>query len=141
MGKRTQKITKKAKGIIEEFKVFAMRGNVVDMAVGVVMGTTFTKIVSSLVGDIIMPGIAFLVGSNDFSSLQYPINSEEAIRYGAFIQTIIDFLLVAVCMFVVIKMMSKLIRKKEQKPEPAPEPKKSDEAILLEEIRDLLKKD
>ncbi len=133
MGKKTNKI----KGIMGEFKAFVMRGNVIDMAIGVVMATTFNKIVSSLVGDIIMPAIGLLIGGADFSGFQYPLNVEGAIKYGVFIQAIIDFVIIAFCMFVVIKIMSALNRKKEEpKPEP---PKKSDEVQLLEEIRDLLK--
>ena len=134
MGKKTNKV----KGIMGEFKAFVMRGNVIDMAIGVVMATTFNKIVSSLVGDIIMPAVGLLIGGTDFSGFQYPLGVEGAIKYGVFIQAVIDFVIIAFSMFVVIKIMSALNRKKEEpKPEP---PKKSDEVQLLEEIRDLLKK-
>lgn len=115
----------------DEFKKFAMRGNVVDMAVGVVIGGAFGKIVSSLVNDIIMPLIGLLIGRVDFSGL-----SAYGINYGIFIQNIVDFVLIAFSIFVAIKVINRFNRKKEEAA-PPPAPDKSE--ILLEEIRDLLK--
>ena len=127
----------KAKGIIKEFKDFISRGNVIDMAVGVIIGAAFGKIVTSLVDDILMPVIGVALGGINFSTLSINIG-DATVRYGAFIQNIIDFVIVALCIFFLVKTMNKFFKKKE---EPAPEaPKKSDEVLLLEEIRDVLKK-
>jgi large conductance mechanosensitive channel len=127
----------KAKGILKEFKDFISRGNVIDMAVGVIIGAAFGKIVSSLVDDILMPVIGVALGGINFSSLSISIGNA-TVRYGMFIQNIIDFVIVALCIFFIVKTMNKFFKKKE---EPAPEPpKKSDEVLLLEEIRDALKK-
>lgn len=124
---------------ITEFKEFAMRGNVMDMAVGVIIGGAFGKIVSSLVDDVLMPIIGTLTGGIDFTSLAFTIG-EANIKYGQFIQNIIDFLIVALCIFMMIKGMNKLSKKKEEEPAaPAPEPEPSAEEKLLAEIRDLLK--
>lgn len=117
-----------------EFKEFIAKGNVMDMAVGVIIGGAFGKIVTSLVNDILMPIIGIFMGGLDFSGLSFKIG-EAKISYGLFIQTIIDFLIVAFCIFMIIKFISKL-KKKEQKVE---KEKKSDSILLLEEIRDLLK--
>lgn len=131
-------------GMIKEFKEFAMRGNVVDLAVGVIIGGAFGKIVSSLVGDVIMPPIGVLLGGVNFSDLSITIKeaSEGAeavvIKYGAFIQTVIDFLIIAFVIFVVIKGMNSLKKKEEAAPAAPPAP--SNEEKLLAEIRDLLKK-
>ena len=114
-------------GFVKEFKEFAMKGNVMDMAVGVIIGGAFGKIVSSLVEDIIMPLVSLATGGTDFSMF----------AYGAFIQNIIDFLIIALCIFLMIKAMNKLSKKKAE--EPAPEPEPSAEEKLLGEIRDLLK--
>ena len=133
------------KKLLEEFKAFAVKGNVVDMAVGVIIGGAFGKIVTSLVNDMVMPLIGVILGGVKFSALMWKINEAE-IKYGAFIQSVIDFLIIAVCIFAFVKMintLSELRRKKEEKIEEAKveeEPKKSDEVMLLEEIRDLLKK-
>jgi large conductance mechanosensitive channel len=133
--------------LIKEFKTFAMRGNVVDLAVGIIIGGAFGKIVSSLVQDVIMPPIGLIVGGVDFTDLKLVIQqaqgdvAEVAIRYGMFIQQILDFVIVAFAIFMVIKGMNRLKRKEEAAaaaPPPAP-PKPSAEAELLGEIRDLLK--
>ena len=118
-----------------EFKKFISRGNVVDMAVGVIVGGAFGKIVTSLVNDIITPLIGIIIGGLDFSNLTLQIGKSK-IAYGSFIQTVIDFLIIAICIFTVVKLFEKL--KHEQKKEE--KPKKTDEVVLLEEIRDLLKK-
>lgn len=117
-----------------DFKKFISRGNVVDMAVGVIIGAAFGKIVSSLVNDMLMPFVGIFLGGVDFSTLSITIG-EAQIKYGAFIQTIIDFVIIAFTIFVVVKLFERLKRKEEQ----APTPTKSDEVVLLEQIRDLLK--
>ena len=130
--------------LFDEFKAFVMRGNVVDLAVGVIIGGAFGKIVTSLVNDIFMPIIGMIIGNVDFSSLEIklgePVEGAEqaAIRYGAFIQEIVNFLIIALCIFMVIKVINKLQKKKEEAPAPAPEPTK--EEVLLTEIRDALNK-
>ncbi len=123
---------------LSAFKKFISRGNVIDMAVGVIIGGAFGKIVTSLVNDIIMPLIGLALGKIDFASLMFKIGDAE-IKYGAFIQTIVDFLIVAFCIFLVIQIFEKFKKKEAEKPEEPPAIVKSDEAILLEEIRDLLK--
>lgn len=129
------KITNNIKKEVNEFKTFISRGNVVDMAIGVIIGGAFGKIVSSLVNDILMPLIGIVLGGLDFSSLSIKIN-DATIAYGNFIQTIVDFLIIAFCIFVMIKIFEKFKTKEEKKKE---EPVKSSEVILLEEIRDFLK--
>ena len=130
--------------LFDEFKAFVMRGNVVDMAVGVIIGGAFGKIVTSLVNDIFMPIIGMILGNVNFSSLEIklgePVEGAEqaAIRYGAFIQEIVNFLIIALCIFMVIKVINKMQKKKEEAPAPAPEPTK--EEVLLTEIRDALNK-
>ena len=130
--------------LFDEFKAFVMRGNVVDMAVGVIIAGAFGKIVSSLVNDILMPIIGMIIGNVDFTSLEIKIGEpvegaeQAAIRYGAFIQEIVNFLIITLCIFMVIKVINKLQKKKEEAPAPAPEPTK--EEVLLTEIRDALKK-
>lgn len=133
-----------------EFKDFAMRGNVIDMAVGVVIGGAFGKIVTSLVNDLLMPCIGVLVGGVDFTSLKITLKKavEEAgevvspavtFNYGNFIQEIVNFLIIAFCIFLMIKGIAKMNKKPEEPaPDPAPAPK-PDDVVLLEEIRDLLK--
>lgn len=135
---------------LTDFKNFAMKGNVIDMAVGVIIGGAFGKIVTSLVNDVIMPAIGKLTGGVNFSDLSYvltpavvdPATGEETaavlIKYGAFIQNIVDFLIIAFCIFVAIRMLAKL-KKKEEAPAPAAPPAPSKEELLLTEIRDLLK--
>ena len=129
---------------LNEFKTFISRGNILDMAVGVIMGTAFSKIVTSIVNDIFMPLIGLLLGGLNFSGLSVQIR-DTVIAYGAFIQNVIDFLIVAICLFLVIRFMAKLTAKKkaaeEAEARQAPAPAKSDEVVLLEEIRDLLKKE
>lgn len=120
------------------FKKFISRGNVIDMAVGVIIGGAFGKIVTSLVNDIVMPLIGLALGKVNFANLSLKIGETE-IKYGNFIQTIVDFLIVAFCIFVVIQIFEKFKKKQEPKPEDTPAVVKSDEAVLLEEIRDLLK--
>ena len=124
--------------MIKEFKKFISKGNVVDLAVGVVIGAAFGKIVSSLVDDIIMPLVGLIIGGIDFSNLSIKIK-DASVNYGMFIQNIVDFLIVAFCIFIAIKAFNKLTRKEEKKEEA--KPAKSDEVKLLEEIRDCLKKD
>ena len=137
--------------MLKEFKDFAMRGNVVDMAVGIIIGAAFGRIVSSLVNDVIMPPIGLLMGNLDFSNLYINLTggdytslaaAEEAgaplIKYGLFINQVLDFVIVAFAIFLVIRAMNKLKQKEEAAPPPAPaEP--SDEVKLLTEIRDALK--
>ena len=125
-------------GFISEFKEFAMKGNVMDMAVGVIIGGAFGKIVSSLVDDILMPIIGVITGGLDFSGLKATIGDAN-ITYGMFIQNVVDFLIVAFCIFLMLKGINKLNRKKVE--EPAPEaPAGPTQEELLAEIRDLLKK-
>lgn len=136
--------------ILNEFKAFAVKGNAVDMAVGVIIGGAFGKIVSSIVNDIIMPPIGWLIGGVNFSDLKFElptvkIGSETmqaaTVNYGAFIQTIIDFVIIAFCVFLLVKGINKLsnLKKKEEETKPAEAPKPTKEELLLTEIRDLLK--
>ena len=126
--------------IINEFKEFIARGSVIDLAVGMIVGSAFTKIATSLVNDILMPAIGVILGGIDFTNLTLKFR-DATISYGNFIQNIIDFLIVAFCIFIFVKTINTIAnraKKKEEKKEEAP--KKSDEVVLLEEIRDLLKK-
>jgi large conductance mechanosensitive channel len=131
--------------LVSEFKAFAVRGNVVDLAVGVVIGAAFGKIVSSLVDNVIMPPIGYAIGGIDFSDLMLRIGSPVAdakgniaggaiIKYGVFLNTIIQFIIVAIAIFLVVKLMNRLIKKAEAVPAPPPA-----DVVLLTEIRDLLK--
>jgi large conductance mechanosensitive channel len=130
--------------MLKEFKEFAMRGNVLDMAVGIVIGGAFGKIVSSLVNDVLMPPLGLLVGGMDFSKLA--VTLKEAVgdvaavqlKYGMFIQQIVDFLIVAFAIFMVVKGMNSLKRKQVEAPAAPPAPPRQE--VLLEEIRDLLRK-
>ncbi|MBS4000965.1 MAG: large-conductance mechanosensitive channel protein MscL [Desulfobulbaceae bacterium] len=132
-------------GIVKEFKEFAVKGNVVDMAVGIIIGGAFGKIVSSFVNDVVMPPIGMLIGGVDFQSLslvlQEATEAEAAvtINYGLFINNVVDFVIIAFVIFMAIKAINRLKRKEEAAPEPAPAPP-SPEVELLSEIRDLLKK-
>ncbi len=137
-------------GMLQEFKAFAMRGNVVDMAVGIIIGGAFGKIITSVVNDIIMPPIGMLVGGVDFKDLKIIIqdaSSDEAgnvveavsINYGNFIQTTVDFLIIAFAIFMVIKAMNRMKKKEEAAPPPPPPGPTKDQELLME-IRDLLKK-
>lgn len=142
--------------LISDFKEFAMRGNVLDLAVGVIVGGAFGKITTSLVNDVIMPPIGMALGRVNFNDLKFVIQpgkkavtdgakiispeiSEVAIRYGAFIQTTIDFLIIAFCVFLVVKLFQSAVAKKEAET-PVVEPEAPQDIVLLTEIRDLLKK-
>lgn len=129
-------LIKQGKGFINDFKEFISRGNVLDMAVGVIIGTAFGKIVTSIVNDILMPMIGVIIGGHDFSSLSIEIG-DAMINYGMFIQNVIDFLIIAICIFVIVQVVNTIMHKEEPKKEEAP--KKDEQIILLEEIRDLLK--
>lgn len=123
--------------MLKEFKKFIARGNVLDLAVGVIVGGAFSSIVTSLVNNIFTPIIGLIVGGVDFSSLSITFRDTK-IMYGAFIQSVIDFLIVAFCLFIVVKAVNKVTHKKEEK---KTEPAKSAELKTLEEIRDILKND
>lgn len=131
-------------GMLSEFKDFAIKGNVVDMAVGIIVGAAFGKIVSSFVKDIIMPPIGVMMGGVDFSDLSVIIQEAAgevpavAIKYGAFTQTIVDFVIVALAIFMAVKVMNSM--KKAEEEAPKEDPKPTNEEVLLSEIRDLLKK-
>ena len=141
-------------GFLNEFKAFALKGNVMDMAVGVIIGGAFGKIVTSLVNDVIMPPIGLVVGGVDFTDLKLTLKQQvldaagEVLtpavtwNYGAFLQQVVDFTILAFCVFMMVKVMNRLtIKKKEEEPAPAPapEPEPTKEEVLLAEIRDLLK--
>lgn len=141
--------------LAKEFKAFISRGNVLDMAVGLIIGSAFTAIVNSLVGDLLMPVLGIITGKMDFSQMKWviqagveevldeagnivtPAVAEISLNYGSFIQSIISFLLIALAVFALVKVVSKLQRKKKE--EPKPEPKPDPQIVLLTEIRDLLK--
>lgn len=129
--------------MLSEFKSFAMRGNVVDMAVGIVIGGAFGKIVSSFVADVLMPPIGLLLGNVDFSDLAVTLRAAAegvgavTLRYGAFIQTIVDFLIIAFAIFMVAKAMNSVMKKEEAAPAEPPKPSK--EEVLLTEIRDAIR--
>jgi len=130
-------------GMIKEFKEFAVKGNVVDMAVGIIIGAAFGKIVSSFVADVIMPPIGVLLGGVDFSGLAFTVKEAVGevpavvISYGKFINTMIDFTIIAFAIFIAVKMINSLKKKEEEAPAAPPEP--TNEEVLLTEIRDLLK--
>lgn len=152
-------MAEKKKSIFTQFKEFISRGNVLDMAVGVVVGGAFTKIVNSLVSDLIMPALGMITGKIDFGDLKVVLSPAEldaagevvteelAIRYGLFIDAIINFLLIAVAVFAVIKIAGTIrdkaaaLKKAEEEAAPAPEPAPDPQLVLLTEIRDLLKKE
>ncbi|EGJ71152.1 Large-conductance mechanosensitive channel [Bacteroides coprosuis DSM 18011] len=137
--------------LIQEFKEFAVKGNVVDMAVGVVIGGAFGKIVSSVVADIIMPPIGLLVGGVNFTELKWimrdavvdaageEVTAAVTLNYGMFIQNIFDFIIIAFSIFLFVKLINKMTRKKQEEEKPAAPPAPSKEEVLLGEIRDLLK--
>ena len=133
--KENEKLLKGNK-TLSEFKEFISKGNVIDLAVGVIIGAAFGKIVTSIVEDILMPLIGIVVGGVDFTGLTLEVGTA-TVKYGVFIQNVIDFLIVAACIFFVVKLISKLNRKKEETVEVATP---SEEVQLLTEIRDLLKK-
>lgn len=130
-------------GMGQEFKEFAMRGNVIDMAVGVIVGGAFGKITTSLVNDVIMPPIGMALGKVDFADLAIVLVpaaegvDEVAINYGLFMNNVVNFLIIAFCIFMVVKGINTMKRKEEEKPEAPPEPSK--EEVLLTEIRDALR--
>ena len=136
---------KKKIKIVQEFKEFISRGNVVDMAVGIIVGSAFTSIVNSLVKDIITPFIAWIIGDTDFTAMALtlvPAGGEDpgiAIAYGSFIQQVVNFLIIAFVVFLMVKLINRFRRKKEAAPAPEP-PKPSPELEVLREIRDLLDK-
>ena len=131
-------------GMMKEFKEFAMKGNVVDMAVGIIIGAAFGKIIASFVGDVLMPPIGMMLGGMDFSAMAFTLKEAVGetpavtIGYGKFIQALVDFLIVAFAIFMAIKAMNSMKRKEEAAPAAPPAPPK--EEVLLTEIRDLLKK-
>jgi large conductance mechanosensitive channel len=136
-------------GIVKEFKTFAIKGNMIDMAVGIIIGAAFGKVVSSLVNDVLMPPLGLLIGGLDFADYKVTLkgasvnHAGEAVaavtlNYGMFINTLIDFLIVAIAIFMVIKAINQLKKKEEAKPTEPPAPTKQE--VLLAEIRDLLKK-
>ena len=128
--------------MLKDFKEFAFKGNVLDMAIGVIIGRAFGEIVTSLVKDMIMPIISILTGGINFTNLKFIITpkhgdvAENAIAYGSFIQNVVDFLIIAFCIFLFVRLIEKFKKKEEVKIEA---PKKADDIVLLEEIRDLLK--
>lgn len=134
---------------LQDFKAFAMRGNVIDMAVGVIIGGAFGKIVSSIVADVIMPSIGVLVGGMNFTDLKLQLKPAEVVdgvekaavtlNYGNFLQTTFDFIIIAFSIFLFIRLLARLKQKKEAAPAPAAPPAPSKEEVLLTEIRDLLK--
>ena len=145
----------KKKTIVQEFKEFITRGNVLDMAVGVIVGGAFTKIANSLVSDLLMPALGMITGKIDMAELKIVLAAAEldeagevvkeelAIRYGSFLDAVINFLLIALAIFIVVKVVNAVRHKFEKKKveEPAPEPKPDPQIVLLTEIRDALKKD
>ena len=130
-----KEIVEKGSKTVKEFKDFISKGNVVDLAVGVIIGSAFGKIVTSIVNDVLMPLIGIVIGGHDFSNLSVSIG-DATIRYGAFIQNVIDFFIVALCIFLFVKIINKFNKKEEVKEEV----KRDEQIVLLEEIRDLLKK-
>lgn len=132
--------------MMQEFKAFAMRGNVIDMAVGIVIGGAFGKIVSSFVADVVMPPIGLLIGGVNFTALVITLKAATAdaaavtLNYGKFIQSLVDFIIIAFAIFLVVKAMNSQKKKEQDKPAAAAPPTRSNEEVLLGEIRDLLKK-
>lgn len=135
------------KKLVEDFKKFAFKGNVLDMAIGVIVGGAFSKIVTSVVNDLVMPMFGAVLGGNDMADLKWVIKpadealgvAELSIKYGSFMQTVVDFMIIALSIFVFIKIMGNVMRKKEAQEAPPEPPKKEDSVVILEEIRDLLK--
>lgn len=134
--KELKELKEKSGKTLKEFKEFIAKGNVIDMAVGVIIGSAFGKIVTSIVDDILMPLLGIVIGGVDFTKLSVKIG-DATVTYGNFIQNVIDFLIIAACIFLMIKTFDRFTKKKEEEPEE--EPKKEENTILLEEIRDLLK--
>lgn len=151
-------MAEKKKSVFTEFKEFISRGNVVDMAVGVIIGGAFTKIVNSLVSDLIMPALGMLTGNIDFAELKIVLSEavmdgetvvkdELAVRYGMFLDALLNFLLIAIAVFAMVKIINTIrtraekLKKKQEEEAPAPAPAPDPQIVLLTEIRDLLKKD
>lgn len=135
----TGKVTEKSNKLIKEYKEFITRGNVVDLTVGVIIGTAFGKIVTSLVNDVLMPFLGLLIGGIDLTKLSITIKDAN-IMYGKFLQSTLDFLIIAACIFLLVKVVTKLSKKEEKEEVKEVKIEKSEEVILLTEIRDLLKK-
>ena len=142
-----KKAAGKARGFVGEFREFISRGNVMDMAVGIIIGSAFTSIVNSLVNDIITPFAAWIIGDTDFTDMALVLTQPQgdnpgiSIAYGNFIQQVVNFLIVALVVFLMVKSVNVLRREKEAQPDPAPqEPAPSREVLVLEEVRDLLGK-
>ena len=131
-----KEIKEKGKGFVQEFKDFIKKGNVMDLAVGVIIGGAFGKIVTSVVDDILMPFFGVILGGLDFSNLSFTIGNA-TIKYGSFINNVINFLIIALCIFIMVKAINKIANKEEKTKEA---PKKPADILLLEEIRDELKK-
>ena len=134
---QAKKLSSESKGFIKEFKEFIARGNVMDLAVGVIIGGAFSKIVTSFT-TILTSLIGLVLGGINFAGLSFTVK-DATINYGEFIQSVFDFLVTAFCIFLLVKVVNKIMRKKKEEPAPAAPPKKADDVILLEEIRDLLK--
>ena len=132
-----EELKNKGSKTLNEFKEFIAKGNVIDMAVGVIIGSAFGKIVSSIVDDILMPLLGVIIGGIDFTGLSLKVK-DATITYGNFIQNVIDFLIIAVCIFFMIKAIDK-VTKRNKEEETEVEPQKDENTVLLEEIRDLLK--
>ena len=131
-------VSEKKNSFLTEFKTFIARGNVMDMAVGVIIGGAFSNITTSLINDIVMPFLGIFTGSISFAELNFSIGSA-VIAYGNFIQAVLNFLVMAFVVFCLVKAMNAMHQKKEEEPAPAPEPEPTGEEKLLMEIRDLLK--
>jgi len=144
MAMDTNKKGSQSMSVLKEFREFAVKGNVVDMAVGIIIGVAFGKIVSSFVADVVMPPLGLLVGGVDFSDLAVTLKAAEegaeavTLKYGVFIQSVFDFIIVAFAVFIAVKAINSMKRKEEAAPAAPPPPSK--EEALLAEIRDLLKK-
>ena len=134
----SDELKKKSGKTLQEFKDFIAKGNVMDMAVGVIMGSAFGKIVTSVVDDLLMPLIGIVLGGVDFTSLSITIKDAK-ITYGNLIQNVIDFLIIAICIFFMVKAINGLTKKEKEEEKVEEEPKKDENVLLLEEIRDLLK--
>ena len=133
-----EELKKKGGKTIQEFKEFIAKGNVVDMAVGVIIGSAFGKIVTSIVDDILMPLLGIVIGGIDFTNLSIKIK-DATVTYGVFIQNVIDFLIIALCIFFMVKAIDKITKKNKEEEKVEEAPKKEENRLLLEEIRDLLK--
>ena len=132
-----EKLNNESKGFVKEFKTFIARGTVMDLAVGVIIGGAFSKIVTSFT-TILTSLIGLVLGGINFAGLSFTVK-EATINYGEFLQAVFDFLITAFCIFLLIKLINKLMRKEKKEEKPATPPKKADDVVLLEEIRDLLK--